>query len=113
MKYYRYLQPSSHAPLPRTDLRSPLAIPANQNRSTNAMSELSRFESACPTIKISAIDILTFPSTPWLLLHFAAILGMVLAYYASKPHHITTRGLLSPRTTARMRVCVHRTRSIV
>src|SRR6266498_4709649 len=76
MKYYRYLQPSPHAPLLRTDLRSPLAIPANQNRPTDTMSELSRFESACPTIKISAIDILTFPLTPRLSLRFAAALGM-------------------------------------
>src|SRR6266542_3671293 len=105
MKYYRYLQPSPHAPLPLTDLRSPLAIPANQNRPTDAMSELSRFESACPTIKISAIDILTFPLTPRLSLRFAAVLEMVLAYCDSKSHHIAARGLLSTRTTTQMRVC--------
>src|SRR6266545_1115134 len=102
MKYYRYLQPSPHALLPRTNLRSPLAIPVNQNQPTDTMSKLSRFESACPTIKISAINILTFPSTPWLSLHFATILGMVLAYYDSKLHHITTCGPLSMCTTARM-----------
>src|SRR6266498_784191 len=102
MKYYRYLQPSPHAPLPRTDLCSPLKIPVNQNRPTDAMSELSRFESVCPTIKISAIDVLTLPSTPWLLHRFTTVLEMVLAYYDSKPHHIAAHGLLSMCTTARM-----------
>src|SRR6266498_5434059 len=86
MKYYRYLQPSPHAPLLRTDLRSPLAIPANQNRPTDAMSELSRFESACPTIKISAIDVLTFPLTPWLLLCCYSRDGPSILQLETAPH---------------------------
>src|SRR6266545_7866670 len=77
------------------------------------MSEPSRFKSACPTIRISAIDVLTFPLTPRLSLRFATVLGMVLTYYDLKLHHIATRGLLSMCTTTRMCVCTHMTRSIV